>query len=78
MTDMSVPGDAGGFERRARENQAERNAKLKTTYDFIIYGAQAALSRSRASIAFGRTCARSNQEGSMTRSLYSSFTENFA
>lgn len=42
MTDISAPGDAGGFERRARENQAERQAKLKTTYDFIICGAGAA------------------------------------
>lgn len=39
---MPAPGDAGGFERRARENQAERKAKLKTTYDFIICGAGAA------------------------------------
>ena len=39
MTDASAPGDAGGFERRARENQAERKANLKTTYDFIICGA---------------------------------------
>jgi choline dehydrogenase len=42
MTDMPAPGDAGGFERRARENQAERKANLKTTYDFIICGAGAA------------------------------------
>lgn len=39
MTDASAPGDAGGFERRARENQAERRANLKTTYDFIVCGA---------------------------------------
>jgi choline dehydrogenase len=39
MTDTSAPGDAGGFERRARENQAERKANLKTTYDFIVCGA---------------------------------------
>jgi len=39
MTDASAPGDAGGFERRARENQAERKANLKTTYDFIVCGA---------------------------------------
>jgi choline dehydrogenase len=42
MTDASAPGDAGGLERRARENQAERLANLKTTYDFIICGAGAA------------------------------------
>jgi choline dehydrogenase len=39
MTDNSAPGDAGGLEKRARENQAERKAKFKTTYDFIICGA---------------------------------------
>lgn len=39
MTDTSAPGDAGGFERRARQNQAERRANLETTYDFIICGA---------------------------------------
>lgn len=39
MTDASAPGDAGGFERRARENQAERRANLPTTYDFIVCGA---------------------------------------
>lgn len=39
MTDASTPGDAGGFERRARENQAERKANLKTIYDFIVCGA---------------------------------------
>lgn len=39
MTDASAPGDAGGFERRARENQAERIANLETTYDFIVCGA---------------------------------------
>ncbi|KRE05053.1 oxidoreductase [Bosea sp. Root381] len=39
MTDTSAPGDAGGFERRARENQAERRANLETTYDFIVCGA---------------------------------------
>ncbi|KRE11512.1 oxidoreductase [Bosea sp. Root483D1] len=42
MTDASAPGDAGGFERRARENQAERRANIKTMYDFIICGAGAA------------------------------------
>lgn len=42
MTDISAPGDAGGLEKRARENQAERKANLKTTYDFIICGAGAA------------------------------------
>jgi choline dehydrogenase len=39
MIDASAPGDAGGFERRARENQAARRAKLETTYDFIVCGA---------------------------------------
>lgn len=42
MTNASAPGDAGGFERRARENQAERSANLKSTYDFIVCGAGAA------------------------------------
>ncbi|TCR64590.1 GMC family oxidoreductase N-terminal domain-containing protein [Bosea sp. BK604] len=42
MTDTSAPGDAGGLEKRARKNQAERKANLKTTYDFIICGAGAA------------------------------------
>lgn len=42
MTDTSAPGDAGGFEKRARENQAARKANLKTTYDFIVCGAGAA------------------------------------
>lgn len=42
MTDNHAPGDAGGFERRARENQAERRANLQSTYDFIICGAGSA------------------------------------
>lgn len=42
MTDSYAPGDAGGHERRARENQAKRRANFKTTYDFIICGAGAA------------------------------------
>lgn len=42
MTNASVPGDAGGFERRARENQLGRSANLEPTYDFIVCGAGAA------------------------------------
>jgi choline dehydrogenase len=42
MTDNHAPGDAGGFERRVRDNQAERRASLQPTYDFIICGAGSA------------------------------------
>lgn len=42
MTDNHAPGDAGGFEPRARENQAERRANIQSTYDFIICGAGSA------------------------------------
>ncbi|SEM46237.1 choline dehydrogenase [Bosea lupini] len=42
MTDNDAPGDAAGSERRARENQAERRARLQSTYDFVICGAGSA------------------------------------
>lgn len=42
MTNNYAPGDAGGFDRRTRENQAERRRNLQSTYDFIICGAGSA------------------------------------
>lgn len=35
----SLSGDAGDFDRRARENQAQRLAALKSVYDVIVCGA---------------------------------------
>lgn len=42
MTTNHAPGNSGGLSQRARDNQVERIANLKTTYDFIICGAGAA------------------------------------
>lgn len=42
MTNSYAPGDAGGLDRRTRENQAERRRNLQSTYDFIICGAGSA------------------------------------
>lgn len=35
----SLSGDTGDFDRRVRENQAQRRAKLKSVYDVIVCGA---------------------------------------
>lgn len=42
MTDNHAPGDAGGLDRRTRENQDECRRNLQSTYDFIICGAGSA------------------------------------
>lgn len=42
MTSSSFLGEAEDFDRRARENQAQRTANLKPVYDFIVCGAGAA------------------------------------